>query len=133
MDEALQETQQQPAKIEETTLNPEEANATSPDKSQETSPLKSCRKSPLKRMKTLEEKDNIENQENIEATYIKANASTETEDKNNENCSDEEESVDSLEPRFLQPENRISNTVNDEQPKSLLGKQYQDSLDVTET
>ena len=53
-------------------------------------------------MKTLkEEKDNIENQENIEATYIKANASTETEDKNNENYSDEEESVDSLEPRFL--------------------------------
>ena len=53
-------------------------------------------------MKTLEEKDNIENQENIETTYIKTH-SISTETNNEENCSDEEELVDSLEPRFLQP------------------------------
>jgi len=48
-------------------------NIASPDKlnvpastQQEISPLKSCPKSPLKRMQNLEDKDNIENQENIE-------------------------------------------------------------------
>jgi hypothetical protein len=67
-----------------------------------TSPLKSCPKSPLKRMKNLEDKDNVENQENIEQTYI--NSTDVKED------SDEEESESQLSAKFV-----------DETPKSILG------------
>lgn len=57
--------------------------------------LKSCKKSPVKRMKKLEAQDSVENQENIETTYM----------KNQESQLEEElEDDEALEPRFLQPE-----------------------------
>jgi hypothetical protein len=125
------ELQEVPQTTESTTNTEKEVeNPESPVKASETSPLKSCRKSPLKRMRTLENKDNIENQENIETTYIKTHA---TEDKPEENCSDEDESADSLEPRFLEAENRLA-TINTE-AKGILGNQteYQDTENITET
>lgn len=134
-DQELAESQQLPQKVEESsnTTPTEQINPESPPKSSETSPLKSCKKSPLKRMKNLEEKDNIENQENIETTYTKSQAQDDV--KAEENCSDEDESADTLEPRFLQAENKIATVPLNEEPKSILGQinQCTDPMEVTET
>lgn len=91
-------------------------------RSLETSPLKSCKKSPLKRMKKLEDQDHVENQENIETTYIKAKG--QEQETQQEDEEDMEETT--LEPRFMQA---------DMQAKSLLGQQASltDELSATET
>ena len=68
----------------------------SPDKG--TSPLKSCPKSPVKRMKTLEKKENAQDQENIETTFKKVNDAESAEKQSEE---DMEEETDTLEPKFL--------------------------------
>jgi len=89
----LQSEDEQPAKTTEAT---EVTHLQLPSAPTESEHLKSCKKSPVKRMKKLEAQDSVENQENIETTYMKNQESSQLE----EDVDDEE----ALEPRFLQPE-----------------------------
>jgi hypothetical protein len=71
--------------------------ASSHSKNSELSPGKSCKKSPIKRMNSLETKDLVENQENIETTYLKSQR-------------DSEEELP-LDPKFLLPESMPARTI----------------------